>query len=161
MSMCRVFSCVVGRGCLLWPGRSLGKTLLAFALLHSITPRSNLPVIPGISWLPTFAFQSPIMKRTSFWVLVLEGLIGLHRTIQLQLLQHDWLGHRLGLPWYARVQPQQDPGEPSGWTASARETHVGPALIGPSLLGRERERKRERDQTGMCSRVWQLLYFSL
>ena len=30
MSMCRVFSCVVGRGCLLWLVRSLGKTLLAF-----------------------------------------------------------------------------------------------------------------------------------
>ena len=25
-----------------------------------------------------------------FWVLVLEGLIGLHRTIQFQLLQHYW-----------------------------------------------------------------------
>ena len=35
-SMCRVFSCVVGRGCLLWPVHSLGKTLLAFALLHSV-----------------------------------------------------------------------------------------------------------------------------
>ena len=29
---------------------------------------------------------------------LLEGLVGLHRTIQLQLLQHYWLGHRLGLP---------------------------------------------------------------
>ena len=36
MSMCRVFSCFVGRGCLLWPVRSLGKTLLAFALLYSV-----------------------------------------------------------------------------------------------------------------------------
>ena len=27
MSMCRVFSCVVGRGCLLWPVCSLGKTV--------------------------------------------------------------------------------------------------------------------------------------
>ena len=36
MPMCRVFSCVVGRGCLLWPVRSLGKTLLAFALLHFV-----------------------------------------------------------------------------------------------------------------------------
>ena len=36
MSLCRAFSCVVGRGCLLWPVCSLGKTLLAFALLHSI-----------------------------------------------------------------------------------------------------------------------------
>ena len=36
MSMCRVFSCVVGRGCLLWTVLSLGKTLLAIALLHSV-----------------------------------------------------------------------------------------------------------------------------
>ena len=32
------------------------------------TPRPNLSVIPGISWLPTFAFQYPVMKRTSFLV---------------------------------------------------------------------------------------------
>ena len=36
MSTCRVFSCVVGRGCLLRPMCSLGKTLLAFALLHFV-----------------------------------------------------------------------------------------------------------------------------
>jgi len=30
-------------------------------------------------------------------VLVLEGLVDLHRTVQLQLLQHYWSGHRLGL----------------------------------------------------------------
>ena len=30
------------------------------------TSRPNLPITPGISQLPTFAFQSPIMKRTSF-----------------------------------------------------------------------------------------------
>ena len=45
------------------------------------------------------------MKRTSFFfLLVLEGLVGLHRTVQLQLLQRYWLGHRLGLPdieWFA------------------------------------------------------------
>ena len=35
MSMCRVFSCVVGRGCLLWPVCSLGKSLF-FAVLHSV-----------------------------------------------------------------------------------------------------------------------------
>ena len=28
-------------------------------------------------------------------MLVLRGLVGLHRTVQLQLLQHYWLGHRL------------------------------------------------------------------
>ena len=36
MSMCRVFSCVVERGCFLRSVCSLGKTLLVFALLHSV-----------------------------------------------------------------------------------------------------------------------------
>ena len=67
------------------------------------TPRPNLPLFPGVSWLPTFVFQSPIMKRTSFLVLVLKGLAGLHRTFQLQLLQHYWSGYSLGLPWYWMV----------------------------------------------------------
>ena len=37
-------------------------------------------------------------------MLVLKTLVGLHRTIQLQLLQHYWLGLRLGLlyiEWFA------------------------------------------------------------
>ena len=33
------------------------------------------------------------MKRTSFGVLVLKGLVVLHRTIQLQLLQRCWLNY--------------------------------------------------------------------
>ena len=36
-------------------------------------------------------------------MLVLKGLVGLHRTIQLQL-QHYWLGYRLGfydIEWFA------------------------------------------------------------
>ena len=67
MSMCRIVFCVVGRRCLLWPMHSLGKTVLAFALLHFVLLRPNLPVTTGISWLSTFAFQSPMMKRTSFF----------------------------------------------------------------------------------------------
>ena len=37
-------------------------------------------------------------------MLVLKGLVGLHRTVQLQLLQHYWLGHRLDycdIEWFA------------------------------------------------------------
>ena len=33
-------------------------------------------------------------------VLVLESLVCLQRTGQLQLLWHQWLGHRIGLLWY-------------------------------------------------------------
>ena len=55
----------------------------------------------------TFYFGIPVPydEKDLFWVLVLEGLVGLHRTVQLQLLQCYWLGHRLdccdmnGLPW--------------------------------------------------------------
>ena len=32
-------------------------------------------------------------------MLVLKGLVGLYRTVKLQLLQRYWLGHRLGLLW--------------------------------------------------------------
>ena len=42
-------------------------------------------------------------KGYLFWVLVLEGLVSLHRTIQPQLLQHYWFMHRLGLLWYWMV----------------------------------------------------------
>ena len=44
------------------------------------------------------------MKRTFFWVLVLEDLVGLHRTVQLQLLQCYWLGIGLDycdIEWFA------------------------------------------------------------
>ena len=66
-------------------------------------PRPNLPVTPGVSWLPTFAFQSPIMKRTFWGKLILKSLVGLHRNVELQLFQRYWLGHRLGLLWYWMV----------------------------------------------------------
>ena len=37
-------------------------------------------------------------------MLILKGLIGLHRTVQLQLFQHYWSGHRLDycdIEWFA------------------------------------------------------------
>ena len=40
--MCRVNSCVVGRGCLLWPVHSLSKTLLVFSLLKFALSRTLL-----------------------------------------------------------------------------------------------------------------------
>ena len=67
------------------------------------TPSPNLPVTSGVSWLPTFAFQSCIMKRTFFEVLVLKGPVCLDRTGQLHLLQHYWLRCKLGFLWYWTV----------------------------------------------------------
>ena len=101
--MCRVFSCVVGRGCLLWPVHSLGKTLLAFALLHFVL-QDQIYLLLLVSFDFLLLYTSLLWwKGHLFGVLVLEGLIGLHRLVPLQLLQHYWLGHRLELPWYWMV----------------------------------------------------------
>ena len=104
MSMCRVFSCLVRGGCLLWPCVLLEKLLLSFALLHSV--RQGQICCYSRCFL-IFYFCTPVPyneKDIFFWVLVLQGLGDLHRTIQLQLLQHYWWGHLLGLPcieWFA------------------------------------------------------------
>ena len=78
---------------------------------------------PGISWLPTFAFQSPIMKRNSF-LGVSSSLLGLHRTVQLQLLQHYWLGYRLGLLWYWMVCQRKAMPKNAQTTAQLHSSHT-------------------------------------
>ena len=103
MSMCRVFSCVVGRGCLLWPVCSFGRTLLAFVLLHSVFQGQIYVLL--LVFLDSY-FGIPVSYNESdiFWGCFLEGLLGLHRTVQLQLLQCYWLGHSLDyrdIEWFA------------------------------------------------------------
>ena len=88
---------------------SVGKTLLAFALLHFVLQGQ---VACFSRYLLTSYFCIPISsneKDIVFLLLVLEGLVGLQRTVQFQLLWHSWLEHRLGycdneefaldLPW--------------------------------------------------------------
>jgi len=91
MSLCRVFSCAVGRGYLLWPMCSLGKTLLAY---ECFILYSKAKFACYSRYLLTSYFFIPVHL---FWVLVLEGLVGLYRTVQLQLLQRYQSGHRLEL----------------------------------------------------------------
>ena len=100
MAICKGFSCVAGRGCLLWPVCSLGKILLGFSLLHSVL-QDQICLLLQVFLDFLLLHSSPLYwKGHLFWVLALEGLLGLHRTIQLQLLQHYWSGCRLGLLWY-------------------------------------------------------------
>ena len=42
-----------------------------------------------------FCIPVPYDEKDIFGVLVLEGFVGLHRTVQLQLLQCYWSGHVL------------------------------------------------------------------
>ena len=77
---------------------SLGKTPLPCFILYS---KANLACYSRYLLTSYFTFRSPMMKRTSLLVLVLKRRIGLHRIVQLQFLQNNWLGHRLGLLWFA------------------------------------------------------------
>ena len=63
MFMCRI---LLLKECLPWPVCSFDKTV-SLCPASFCTPNSNLPVILNISWFPTFAFQSSLMKRTSFF----------------------------------------------------------------------------------------------
>ena len=66
MSICKAVSYIVAKGCLLWPVHSLGRIHLAFALLHFVL-QDQICLLLQVSWLPTFAFQSPVMNRTCFF----------------------------------------------------------------------------------------------
>ena len=85
---------------------SLGKTLLVFALLHIPYSKAKFACYSKCFLTSYFCIPVPYNEKDIFGGgaggggLVLEGLIGLHRTIQLQLFQHYGLGHRLGLLCY-------------------------------------------------------------
>ena len=106
MSMCRVLSWVVGRGCLLWPACSLDKTLLAFAVLHFVLQGQTCLLLQISLDFVLLHFNHLRWKRHLFFVLVLvlEGLVSLHRTIHLQLPHHYWWGIDLdycNIEWFA------------------------------------------------------------
>ena len=58
-------------------------SLLAFALLHSIFQGQICLLLQVFLDFPVPYNE----KDTFFWVLVLKGLVSLHRTVQLQFLQ--------------------------------------------------------------------------
>ena len=69
---------------------------LVFALLHSAF-QGQICLLLQVFLDFLLLHSSPLeWKGHLFWVLVLKALVGLHRTVQLQLLQRYWLGHRLG-----------------------------------------------------------------
>ena len=111
MSMYRVISCVVGRGCFLGPVCSFGKTLLAFALLYFIL-RGQTGLLFHVSSESYFCIPVSSDEKGLFCVCVFFFVclfvfgdsyrmsLGLHRIIQIQLLWYWCLRHRLGLLWY-------------------------------------------------------------
>ena len=73
------------------------KTLLVFALPHSVF-QGQIYLLLQVFLDLYFCIPTPYNEKDIFfWVLVLKGLVGLHRTVQLWLLQHYLLGHKLRL----------------------------------------------------------------
>ena len=71
--------------------------MLAFALLHFVL-QGQTCLLLQVYFDFLLLYSSPLNEKDIFFgVLVLEGLVGLHRTVQLQLLQHYWSGHRFRL----------------------------------------------------------------
>ena len=105
MSIYKVMSCVVEKGCLLWSVHSFGRILLAFALLHFVL-QGQTCLLFQVSLDSLLLHSNPL-----WWIghllgaLFLGGHLGLHRVDQLQLLQHWCLWHRLGLLWCWMVCP--------------------------------------------------------
>ena len=67
------------------------QNFLSLPLLHSVL-QSQTCLLLQVSFDFVLLHSSPLWWKGHF-----------HRTIQLQLLQHWWLGHRLGLLWYWMV----------------------------------------------------------
>ena len=88
---CVVFSCVVERGCLLWPVPSLGKNSISLCPALFRIPRPNLPVTPGVSWLPTFALK---LKSRGFKAAEAVLLTSKQTCNELPMARSTWQGLR-------------------------------------------------------------------
>ena len=77
---------------------------VSMCLLHFVLLKPNLPITHQLSVDFLLLYSNPLWgKGHLVLVLVIKGLVDLQRTIQLQLLWHYWLGHRLGLLWHSMV----------------------------------------------------------
>ena len=128
MSMCRVFSCVDGRRCLLWSVRSLGKTLLAFALLHS--------VFQGQIWLLLEEKAMATHSSTLAWEIPWMEEPGRLQSMGSRRVRHNWetsLSLFTFMHWRRKWQPTPLflPGESQG-----REPG-GPPSMGSHRVGHD------------------------
>ena len=114
ISMCRDFSCVVGRGYLLWLVHSLGKTI-SVCPASFCTLRPNLPVTPGVSSEKVMASHS----STLAWKIPWMEEPGRLQSMGSLRVGHDWatsLSLFTFMHWRRKWQPTPVflPGESQG-----------------------------------------------
>ena len=87
--------------------------LLAFALLHFALQCQTYPFLQESLDFLFFHFSPLWWKGHLFWLLVLKGLVGLHRTVQFRLPWHQWLGldfYYCDIKWYSLEMNQDHSG---------------------------------------------------
>ena len=86
------------------------------------TPRPNLPVTPGISWVPTFAFQSPMMKKVAQMVKCLSTMLEtwVRSLGREHPLEKEMAIHSSTIAW--KIPWIEEPGrlQSMGWVAKSR-----------------------------------------
>ena len=98
MSLCRFVSWVVGKGCCMTNVLSWQNSV-SLCPTSFCTPKPNL-LLFQVSLKFLLLHSDPLWwKEHLSGVWVLKDLKGLHRTGELQVLQHQWLGYRLRLLW--------------------------------------------------------------
>ena len=83
-SRCSILSCIVEKGCLLWPVCSLAKSLFAYALLHFVL-QGQIPLLFQVYLDFLLLYSSCLWGKGVLCVCVcvcvftLESVVGLHR----------------------------------------------------------------------------------
>ena len=113
------------------------------------TPRVNLPVTPWISWLSTFAFQSPIMKIE--WIQFVLSLEGPLDCKEIMLVNpkgnQSWI-------FIGRTDAEA----PILWPPDVNNWHTGKDLMLGKIEGR---RRRERQSIRWLDSITYLIDMSL
>ena len=123
---------------------------VSLCLLHFVN-KGQICLLHQVSLDFLLLHSSPLgWKGHLFLVLFLKGLVGLHRTVQLQLLHHLCLGHSLGLVESYICNPESkthfQKKNKYGFTTwhSPWEQRIGQKLFftNEDIIGRGNERKR-------------------
>ena len=125
MSMCRVFSCCWKRMFAINSAFSRQKSVSLWPAHFVLQGQICLLLQVFLDFL-LFHSSPQWWKGHLFGVLVLKTLVVLHRTVQLQLLQHYWLGHRLGLLWYWMICFGKKPKISLSFLRCTQVLHCGP-----------------------------------
>ena len=133
MSMCNVISCVVEKGCFLWPVQSFCRILLVFALLHFVLQGQTFLLLQeSLNFLLLHSYTLWWIRHLFFCVLVLRSFLFLIILFYFFLLYNIVLVLpyiNMHLPWVYMCSPSWTPlPSPSPYHPSGSSQCTSPKL---------------------------------